>query len=264
MTNEQPQAPLLEITGLSKSWGGIAAVSDVSFSLGAGEILALIGPNGAGKSTCFDMLTGQTRPDRGTVRLLGTETAGLSPEQIWRLGAARTFQVAATFASMTVIENVQVALASRARRLSALTGRMGARCRAEALALLGSVSMGDQADRPCGELAYGDVKRVELAVALASRPRVLLMDEPTAGMSPPERGQIMELVAGLAARDRIGVLFTEHDMEAVFAHATRVLVLDQGHLIADGPADAVRQDARVQAVYLGSGLLAGPGGEMPR
>lgn len=260
MTNPERDVPVLEADTLFKSWDGVDAVRGVSLSLHAGELLALIGPNGAGKSTCFDMLTGQTRPDLGTIRILGQDVTGRTPEQIWRLGVGRTFQVAATFASMRVVENVQVALLSHTCRLTGmdlrpLTGNAADMGRAQALALLDAVGMRAQADRPCGVLAYGDVKRVELALALANEPRVLLMDEPTAGMSPPERAQIMQLVAGIAARERMGVLFTEHDMETVFAHATRVLVLHRGRLIANGTPEAVRGDARVQEVYLGSGAL---------
>ena len=254
-------APLLEVTGLSKSWGGLAAVQDVSFALAAGEMLALIGPNGAGKSTCFDMLTGRTAPDRGCVLIQGVDATDMTPEQIWRLGVGRTFQIAATFPSMTVIENVQVGLLSHAGCLTAPASRtlaspLSDQFRAEALALLDQVGMREQAQRPCGELAYGDIKRVELALALSNRPRLLLMDEPTAGMAPHERTHIMRLVASLASGDGLGVLFTEHDMDAVFTHATRVLVLDRGVLIANGLPAQVAQDERVQQVYLGSGLLS--------
>lgn len=254
--------PILEAEHLSKSWDGIAAVRDVSFAVHAGELLALIGPNGAGKSTCFDMLTGQTLPDLGVVRILGQVVIGKTPEQIWRLGVGRTFQVAATFASMSVRENVQVALLSHAGQLTglrprSLTGEATELFRAEAMVLLEAVGMAAQADKPCGVLAYGDIKRVELALALAHKPRVLLMDEPTAGMAPSERAQMMQLVAKLAERDRLGVLFTEHDMDTVFGHARRVLVLHRGQLIANGSPDTVRADARVQEVYLGSGAQLG-------
>ena len=261
MNRAADELPVLEAANLSKSWDGVAAVRDVSFAVHAGEMLALIGPNGAGKSTCFDMLTGQTMPDRGVVRILGHVVSGKTPEQIWRLGAGRTFQVAATFASMSVRENIQVALLSHAGQLTRCDreshGKAIELFRAEAMALLEAVGMAAQADKPCGVLAYGDIKRVELALALAHKPRVLLMDEPTAGMSPSERAQMMRLVAKLAERDQLGVLFTEHDMDTVFGHAHRVLVLHRGQLIADGPPDAVRADARVQEVYLGSGALLG-------
>ncbi len=243
---------VLQVDGLHKAFGGVQAVEDVSFALDAGELLALIGPNGAGKSTCFNMLNGQLAPDSGLVRLAGRDIVGLGPRAIWRLGVGRTFQITATFASLSVRENVQMALYSHAGRLRSLLGRFGTALRAEADALLAEVGMLDQAGRACGVLAYGDLKRVELAMALANQPRLLLMDEPTAGMAPRERVALMELVARLARAQKIAVLFTEHDMDVVFGQADRIIVLDRGRLIAGGlPAD-VRANREVQAVYLGS------------
>ncbi len=241
----------LEVTDLARGFGGVQAVSGVSFTLESGELLALIGPNGAGKSTCFNLLNGQLRPDSGRVRLDGVDLVGLPPRRIWAMGVGRTFQITATFASMTVAENVQTVLLSRARRLFGLWRPASRQFRDEALALLARVGMADQADRPCGVLAYGDLKRVELAMALASDPKILLMDEPTAGMAPAERLELMALTAALVRERGLAVLFTEHDMDVVFGHATRLLVLDRGAIIADGPPDAVRADRRVQAVYLG-------------
>jgi branched-chain amino acid transport system ATP-binding protein len=244
---------VLLVEGLHKSFGGVQAVADVSFALEAGELLALIGPNGAGKSTCFNMLNGQLRPDAGLVRFEGRDIAGLKPRQVWRLGVGRTFQITATFASLSVRENVQVALYSHAGRLRSLVARFGTAFRAEADALLDQVGMLDQADRPCGVLAYGDLKRVELAMALANQPRLLLMDEPTAGMAPKERVALMALTARLARERRIAVLFTEHDMDVVFGQADRIIVLDRGQLIAGGTPAEVRANPDVRAVYLGSG-----------
>ena len=241
----------LVVRDLQRSFGGVQAVGGVSFTLRSGDLLALIGPNGAGKSTCFNLLNGQLRPDSGSVKLDGTELVGLPPRRIWALGIGRTFQITATFASMTVAENVQMVLLSRARRLFGLWRPAAAQFREPALALLERVGMGSQADRPCGVLAYGDVKRVELAMALASEPTVLLMDEPTAGMAPAERLALMALTAELVRERGLAVLFTEHDMDAVFGHATRVLVLDRGRLIAEGTPEQVRANPRVQTVYLG-------------
>ena len=244
---------VLAVEDLAKAFGGVQAVDGVSFAVEAGELLAMIGPNGAGKSTCFNLCGGQLRPDRGRVTLGGREIAGLRPREIWRLGVGRTFQITATFASMTVAENVQVALLSHARRLGGLWRPARGFARDEALALLALVGMESQSGRACGELAYGDLKRVELAVALANAPRLLLMDEPTAGMAPAERIQLMELAARIARERSIAVLFTEHDMDVVFGHADRIVVLDRGRVIAAGSPDAVRGDARVRAVYLGGG-----------
>ena len=249
--------PALEARGLSKAFGGVQAVADVSFAVAPGEMLALIGPNGAGKSTCFNMLNGQLRPDAGSVWLGGRDITGLPPRQVWRLGVGRTFQITATFGSMTVVENVQMALLSHHRRLLGLWRPVRERDRTEAEALLARVGLLDQAERACGILAYGDLKRVELAIALANDPSLLLMDEPTAGMAPQERVALMALVAGIARERRLAVLFTEHDMDVVFAHADRILVLDRGRLIAEGPPASVRADSRVREVYLGTGAAHG-------
>jgi branched-chain amino acid transport system ATP-binding protein len=247
--------PLLSVEGLSKSYGGVHAVRGVSFTLRASEILALIGPNGAGKSTCFDMLNGQTTPDAGRVKLLGEDTVGMRPRQVWRLGVGRTFQITATFPTMTVRENVQVALASYGRKLFNLATSMPRYAQGEADRLLDLVGMGGFAERACGELAYGDLKRLELAIALANQPKLLLMDEPTAGMAPRERIELMRLTAQIAKAKSIGVLFTEHDMDVVFEHADRILVLNRGSLIAEGSPEEVRRNSQVRAIYLGEGLV---------
>ncbi len=248
---------VLAVTGLSKAFGGVQAVDDVSFDVAAGELLALIGPNGAGKTTCFNMLNGQLKPDRGEVVLLGQRITGLAPRVVARKGVGRTFQITATYGSMTVLENVQTALVAATSGEWNLRGHLGDLHREQASALLARVGMTDQAERACGVLAYGDLKRVELAVALANAPKLLLMDEPTAGMAPSERIALMELTAGIAQAQGIAVLFTEHDMDVVFAHADRVIVLDRGRLIAGGTPHEVRANSQVQAVYLGSGATYG-------
>ena len=242
---------LLRVEGLQKSFGGVKAVQGVSLSVAAGELLALIGPNGAGKSTCFNMLNGQLRPDAGRVFLAGQDITGLAPRAIWRLGVGRTFQITATFGSLSVLENVQMALLSHRRALMRLWAPLRAEDPAPALALLARVGMAAQAARPCGVLAYGDLKRVELAIALANTPRLLLMDEPTAGMAPAERVALMALTARIARESGIAVLFTEHDMDVVFTHADRLLVLDRGRMLAEGSPEAVRANPAVREVYLG-------------
>jgi branched-chain amino acid transport system ATP-binding protein len=248
---------ILTVENLAKSYSGFEAVKDVSFSLNAGEMLALIGPNGAGKSTCFNMINGQIPPTRGRIVLFDKEVVGLPPREIFRLGVGRTFQIAATFASMTVAENVQVALLSHHRQQGRLHSWAARFRHDEALRLLRLVGMAEQADRSAGELAYGDVKRLELALALANDPKALLMDEPAAGMAPKERGALMALVTRIVRENRIGVLFTEHDMDAVFGHADRILVLNRGRLIAEGTPNSVRANLEVQSVYLGAGALYG-------
>ena len=242
----------LVVRGLSKSYGGVHALRDVSFSVASGEVVALIGPNGAGKTTCFNALNGQLPPDAGSVELDGKPLTGRAPRDIWRLGVGRTFQITATFGSMTARENVQMALASYQRRLMSPFSAFRELAVAEADSFLERVGMHQQATKPCAELAYGDLKRVELAIALANRPRLLLMDEPTAGMAPEERAALMQLAASLARSGGIAVLFTEHDMDVVFGHADRVLVLNSGELIAAGSPVEIQANPRVQEVYLGA------------
>ena len=243
----------LEVAGLAKSFDGVDVVRNVGFGVAAGELVAMIGPNGAGKTTCFNMLNGQLAPDAGSVRLQGKEIVGLEARDVWRLGVGRTFQITATFASMSVRENVQMALLSRHRRLADCWTAAAQLYREDADRLLDRVGMLDQAERACSVLAYGDLKRVELAVALANDPQLLLMDEPTAGMAPAERTALMALAAGVARERGIAVLFTEHDMDVVFAHADRIVVLHRGQVIAQGRPAEVRADPEVRRIYLGPG-----------
>ena len=249
---------VLSIRSLRKSFGGVHAVDGVSFDVNEGEFLALIGPNGAGKSTCFNMIGGQLRPDAGDIRFEGRSIAGLPPRRIWRLGVGRTFQVAATFGPLTVVENVQLALVSHHGEIFRFGASFATHHRERAIELLSQVGMAEAAERACKELAYGDVKRVELAIALANDPRLLLMDEPTAGMAQRERHDLIALVKKLVVERGISVLFTEHSMDVVFAYADRILVLARGALIADGNADTIRANSQVQEVYLGTGKTFTP------
>jgi len=244
---------VLDVAGLAKSFGGMPAVRGVGFGVAAGELVAMIGPNGAGKTTCFNLLNGQLAADAGSVKLQGAEIVGLKAREIARLGVGRTFQITATFASMTVRENVQMALLSHHRRLANWRTRAVDLYREEADRLLERVGMHDQAGRACSVLAYGDLKRVELSLALANQPQLLLMDEPTSGMAAAERGELMALTVAVARERRIAVLFTEHDMDVVFAHADRIIVLHRGQVIASGRPAEVRADPGVREVYLGHG-----------
>ncbi|PRY97955.1 amino acid/amide ABC transporter ATP-binding protein 1 (HAAT family) [Jezberella montanilacus] len=244
---------LLKVVGLGKSFGGVKAVDGIDFELQAGQLLALIGPNGAGKSTTFNMINGQIRADRGSVSLDGTELVGLPPRQIWRQGVGRTFQIAETFSSLTVVENIQMALLSHQKKIFTFWSPANKHGREQAMRLLEQVGMLEQADRPCTALAYSDIKRVELAIALANEPRLLLMDEPTAGMAPKERNDLMALTKKLVLERNMAVLFTEHSMDVVFAYADRMIVLARGRLIAQGQPDEIRHHPKVQEVYFGTG-----------
>ena len=254
-------SPVLVVERLSKSYGGVHALRELSFSVHSGEKVAVIGPNGAGKTTLFNVLNGQLRADAGSIVFDAASITGLPPQAIARRGVGRTFQVPATFASMSVRENVQLALAAHRDRLrSPLTGS-GALDASEAIAVLERTGIASLAEQSCATLAYGDLKRVELAIALACRPRLLLMDEPTAGLAPAERTRLMQLVVVLAATGGVALLFTEHDMDVVFAHADRVLVLNRGRLISAGPPAAVRTDPHVRRVYLGAPTQPGSPGD---
>ncbi len=251
--------PVLAVENLEKSFQGFRAVADVSFGVGAGEMVALIGPNGTGKTTTFNLINGQLAPDRGRVLLDGRDITGTKPAELCRLGAGRTFQITATFPSMTVLENVAIALISGHRSTTGAGANALARLASteqmpwdRARALLAEVGMSNSADQMCGTLAYGDLKRIELAMAIANAPRLLLMDEPTAGMAPKERGALMDLVERIAHERQTAVLFTEHDMDVVFGHADRVLVMNRGKLIAQGMPDEIRRNALVREVYLGT------------
>jgi branched-chain amino acid transport system ATP-binding protein len=227
---------VLEARDLRKRFGGVRAVDGVSFSVEAGERVALIGPNGAGKTTCFNLLNGHLEPDSGKAFLDGTDITGRPPRELARLGVGRTFQVAETFASMTVIENIEVVSPSGSSLLKPLLNQLG---------------IERQADQLCSTLSYGDLKRVELAMALAARPKLLLMDEPTAGMAAGERESLMIFVEKLSRQEGIAVLFTEHDMDVVFGFATRIVVLHQGKIVASGTPAEIRSNPKVREVYLG-------------
>lgn len=235
------EPPALELKELRKSFGGICAVDGMSLCVRRGERVAVIGPNGAGKSTLFGLISGELRAHEGEVLLEGRSMRGVAPERRAGLGLGRTFQSARLFAGLSVGENVQIARTACGR------GRDGV---GEALE---EVGLGGEVEREAGVLAQGDRKRLELAMVLAGEPRVLLLDEPTAGMGAAERAAVMELVVEAVARRGLTMVFSEHDMDTVFAYAKRVVVMDRGRPIADGAPGAVRGDERVRRVYLGGG-----------
>ena len=249
------ERPLLVVEDLRKAFGGVHAVAGVRFALMRGDVLAVIGPNGAGKTTLFNLLSGHLVCDSGAIRFKGERIDGMSPPRIWRKGISRTFQVPATFASLTARENVQVALLSGQGKSHAMLTPATRWLGEAAMSLLARVGLSERADAVCGTLSLSDMKRCELAVALAGEPTLLLLDEPTAGMSGEERGSLIDLIAMIVRERQLTVLFTEHDMDVVFEHADRILVLNRGSLIAEGTPEQVRANADVRAIYLGEGLL---------
>jgi branched-chain amino acid transport system ATP-binding protein len=244
--------PLLEVAGVQKRFGGVQALSGVSLSLEAGEIVGLIGPNGAGKTTLFHVVSGFLAPDAGTVRLIGESTAGLRPHDLCRRGLARTFQIVKPFQGLTVLENVRVGALARARRFAEATARAR-----EVVAFVGLEGKTGVAARG---LTLAERKRLELARALATEPRLLLLDEVMAGLNATETAQVVELCRCINARG-IAILLIEHVMRAVMTLSHRVVVLSQGHVIATGPPAAVASDRGVIEAYLGEDWGAPPGRE---
>jgi len=244
-------ALVLHTVGLRKHFGGVQAVNGVDLAVAEGELRAIIGPNGAGKTTLFNLISGDLAHDSGRIYFRGEEISGLAPPELCRRGLARTFQITSIFRRMTTLENVQTALLTHHRRHHDLFRPARRLYRDEAMVLLDRVGLAEQASKPSGILSHGDQRRLELALALASEPQLLMLDEPTAGMAPRERHEIMALAAGIATDARLTIVFTEHDMDVVFAVARRITVLHQGAVLAEGSPMEVRGDPEVQRVYLG-------------
>jgi len=242
---------MLEVRGLRRSFGGVAAIDGVSLTVERLQIVAIIGPNGAGKSTLFNLITGHLRPDAGGVRLGGRDVTGLAPHRLCALGVARSFQRTNIFPRLSVFENVQAALIAHRSRGRDVWSRAAGLFRDDAEALLRDVNLLDKADTAGGALSHGNQKQLELGLALAGRPEILLLDEPTAGMSAAETRDSMALLRRLAAERGLTLLFTEHDMDVVFSTAHRIAVLHQGRVIAEGTPATIREDPEVRRVYLG-------------
>jgi branched-chain amino acid transport system ATP-binding protein len=244
---------MLEVRGLSKSFAGFRAVAEVTLAVPAGQIAAVIGPNGAGKSTLFNLITGHLRPTAGQVLLDGRDITGVSPHRICGMGMGRSFQRTNIFPKLTVFENVQAALLAHRGSGRNFWSRSEALCREESWKLLASIGLANQAQAIAGTMSYGNQKQLELGIALASEPKILLLDEPTAGMSAGETHDAIALLARIARERGLTLLFTEHDMAVVFSIAQKIAVMHQGRIIADGSAADVRADAEVRRVYLGDG-----------
>ena len=242
---------MIEAQGLKRAFGGVAAIDGVSLAVARHEIVAIIGPNGAGKSTLFNLLTGHLKPDAGRVTLAGRDVTGIAPHKLCALGVARSFQRTNIFPRLTVFQNVQAALIAHRGRGRDLWSRVEHVYRDEAMALLADVHLADKAPLAGGTLSYGNQKQLELGIALAGKPEILLLDEPTAGMSASETRESMALLRRIAHERGLTLLFTEHDMDVVFGAAQRIAVLHQGRLIAVGTPEAIRADAEVRRVYLG-------------
>jgi branched-chain amino acid transport system ATP-binding protein len=242
---------LLEVRDVRKSFDGFMALAGVDVRVDRGQVAAIIGPNGAGKTTLFNVVTGHLKPDAGAVVFEGRDITGLAPHDVCRLGMGRSFQRTNIFPRLTVFENVQAAFVSHRGRGLDLFRRVDDLFRAETEALLASLGLADRAHEVSGFLSHGGQKQLELGIALASEPALLLLDEPTAGMSATETRETMRLIERVTRERGLTLLFTEHDMEVVFSIAEKLVVLHQGRVIADGSPADVRADAEVRRVYLG-------------
>lgn len=241
---------MLEVDGITKSFAGFTAVNKATLTVDAGQVHAVIGPNGAGKSTLFNLITGHLTADAGEVRLEGKRLTGLPPHTVVRSGLGRSFQRISVFSKMTVRENIQIGLVAREREELCFWRPVRNR-RRDTDELLDTVGLTSEQNATAGEMSYGKQKQLELALALAGQPRILLLDEPTAGMSPRETDECIELVMRVVKERGMTLLFTEHDMNIVFGIADRISVLHHGEIIASGTPDDVRANTAVQEVYLG-------------
>jgi branched-chain amino acid transport system ATP-binding protein len=253
-------APLLDVRGLSRSFRGLEALAEYELQLRAGSIHGVIGPNGAGKTTLFNVLSGFLRPTRGTISFQGTDITGAPAYKVSRLGIARTFQNIRLFGDVPVIDNVKVGLQRHVRRslIGTLLGTPSFR-RAEselderAMELLGLFGIAQHRDRLARHLPYGDQRRLEIARAVATKPSVILLDEPNAGMNPVETQDLLKLIRRIRDEQGITVILVAHDIPLVMNLCDRIQVLNHGRIIADGPPAAVRADPAVIAAYLGKG-----------
>jgi branched-chain amino acid transport system ATP-binding protein len=242
---------ILKAKGLSKSFGWLKAVSDVDLEIQEGELSSIIGPNGAGKSTFFNLLSGKFRPDAGRIVFQGEDITGLPPHRVCRKGMSKSFQRQNIFPRLSAFENIQIAVLSEQNKIRNLLSPAGRQCRAETTQVLQRVGLEDKQDTLAGFLSYGDQKRLEIGIALANRPKLLLLDEPTAGMSPDETVVITNLIQNLARKQGLTLLFVEHDMSVVFGISEKIRVMHLGRIIAEGKPEEVQGNEVVQKIYLG-------------
>jgi branched-chain amino acid transport system ATP-binding protein len=244
---------MLAVEGLSKSFGGVAAIQDVSLKFAPGSLTAIIGPNGAGKTTFFNLISGAIRPDKGRVTLAGEDIVGLPPAQIARRGVARSFQIASIFPSLTVEAILTATVQAHLRQAERIMRRFPLpECRERAFAAMDMLGLADKAAVVSANLSHGDQKLLDIGLALVLEPRVLLLDEPTAGMGSEERWQMIEKVRELWKRQNITLVFIEHDMDIVFKIAEAICVLCYGRVLAEGSPDSIRGNPEVIAAYLGA------------
>ncbi|MBO8142477.1 MAG: ABC transporter ATP-binding protein [Firmicutes bacterium] len=250
---------VLKIEGLRKHFGSVRAVDGIDLEVREGEFTAVIGPNGAGKTTFFHLVTGAAAPDEGRVYLAGQDITGWPPASIVRAGLARTFQITSVFPDLTALENVLLPCLARQNHTARFWPDHARHpARQTAFAMLKRVGLAGDADRPCRMMSHADQKLVEVAMALATEPRVLLLDEPAAGLAPGETDRVIGTLRDVAASEGVTMVLIEHDMDIVFSMADRVVVLHQGRVLADGPPEDIRRNPTVKEVYLG-GTFAGRG-----
>jgi len=242
---------ILSVEKLKKSFDGFVAVNGVSFSVEKGELCSMIGPNGAGKTTLFNLITGHLPVDEGKVILNGIEITHMRAYQICRLGLGRSFQRINIFPRLTVFENVQAAILSHRGKSFDFFTPVPKLFREETESIMERVGLQNYSTTTSGSLSYGFQKQLELGIALASKPELLLLDEPTAGMSAQETRHTIDLIGQIARDEGLTLLFTEHDMKVVFSISERIMVLHQGQLIAEGSPDEIRNNPDVHKVYLG-------------
>jgi branched-chain amino acid transport system ATP-binding protein len=242
---------ILKTVGLSKAFGSLKAVNEVSLEIKEGSIRAVIGPNGAGKTTLFDLITNRTRPTSGKVYFQGKDITCLPPYKIVGLGIGKCFQISKLFAELTVFENVQIACIGKAKKVYSMYSPGRKAMQEETFQIINSIGLSNLADAPAGYLSYGDQRRLEIGITLALQPMLLLLDEPTAGVSRAEGYEVMKLIKRLASERSLTIVFIEHDMDIVFNYAEEITVMHHGAIIATGTPEDIKNNRLVQSYYLG-------------